>query len=111
MKIITARELMDMPEGTIFSEAEGGVFDLCVKEKTVFNDEGEPYDFFHSSLLPRYIGGHYEGDFSNIGFEGSQRWALYERDFPMALYEEEDILMLQDVASDALKLHSKEPQS
>jgi hypothetical protein len=96
MKIITARELMDLPEGVIYSEAAEGCFGLYSKGATILHGVS-PADFFEVGLIPE--SGHFGPELSF----STGRWALFEDDFTFALYEKEDLETLLEYVQKGLQ--------
>lgn len=97
MKLITIKDLIQLPEGTIYTEADSGTYDLFRKDRNCSpGDDGEISDFFCQNLIPKFNG-------SELEFEGTGRWALYEPESKVALWEKEDIENLIETLQEALK--------
>lgn len=101
MKIVSFKDFVNYPAGTIFSYYKPAVFvGLWRKEKTIYAEEGGIYpddcddratDYFQQCLLPS----HRTDDEIVVG--GVERWGEYEWDQQYAIYEEEDLEVLREL--------------
>jgi hypothetical protein len=94
MLILNFDKFAALPAGAIFSFYEPAVCQgLYRKEDTLFRDTGEPRDFFLESLVPNC----WNGEHPSIG-EGTFRWGAYDFDQLFAVFEEEDLKCLRELA-------------
>ena len=103
MKIISNKEFLNMPNGTLFSKFNPCVFDtLSIKRDTIYNSDGLPIDYYYTNLIGNVASNSTDILFDSITnhsdfdleFDTIERDGLYDSNALYAIYSDNERLQL-----------------
>jgi len=107
MKIINKTEFYKLNDGTLYSEYKPcAFFGLKIKQTTLNNYNGEPFDFIYEDLIGNVLCNNtdefvttlkeaeQESTSFKLDFDCTERDGLYKEEQLFAIYEREDIIEL-----------------